>query len=154
MFTFDQLSEQVTAYREGRVSFDQFEEWFRRHSWGYYDRSGERLSDAIADVQAALSSYETDEITEEDFRLQLEDAVLHSHIALAPTLVSVMIPEDVLAARHSEIYEYLEARELNTCWIGSVRSSIGADAYLLREDRVGIPPATSATTSVSLEYAV
>ena len=74
----------------------------------------------IADVQAGFSSYETDEITEEDFRLQLEDAVLHSQYRASSNSRKRDGAKKVgLAARHSEIYEYLEARELKTYICGS-----------------------------------
>ena len=82
MFTLEQLQERVTAYREGRMSFDEFEEWYRNSSWGLYDRSGDPISEAISAVEAAFSSYEVDGITEEAFRQELADAVPHFAFAV------------------------------------------------------------------------
>jgi len=75
MFTLEQLRDRVNDYREGRMSFVEFEEWYRNSSWGSYDRSGDVLSGAIAAVEAALSSYELDGITEEAFQRELAGAV-------------------------------------------------------------------------------
>ena len=75
MFTLDELSKQVTAYRDGRIDFDQFEDWYRNNSWGRYDRPGESVSDVIAAIEAAFSSYESDELTEQAFGEELAVAV-------------------------------------------------------------------------------
>jgi hypothetical protein len=74
MFTLEQLLEQVNAYREGRTSFDEFEESYRNSSWGFYDRPGDALSEAISGVEAAFSAYEADGISEEAFQQELVDA--------------------------------------------------------------------------------
>jgi len=147
MFTFDQLRAKVTAYCDGLIDFGQFEEWFRVHSWGYYDRSGERLSDAIAAVHAALVSYESDDISDEDFRSELADTISdHSANSIS---VLVTVPEAFRADRHFQIYKFLEAEGMNTCWVGS-RSSTRAERLSVSSD----PQPISATRSVSLECAV
>lgn len=75
MFSLTQLSEQIAAYRAARIDLDAFEDWFRKHSWGSYDRSGDRVSDAIASVEAALFAYESEELNEQQLRQELEAAV-------------------------------------------------------------------------------
>jgi hypothetical protein len=75
MFTLEELRERVSDYCEGRMLFDEFEEWYRSNSWGHYDRFDDVLSGAIAAVEAAFSDYEVDGITEEHFQRELVASV-------------------------------------------------------------------------------
>jgi hypothetical protein len=74
MLSLDQLSKQIDACRSG-LDIDTFEDWFRRSSWGSYDRPGEPLSDAIASIEVALSRYDSGELNEQGFVEELANAV-------------------------------------------------------------------------------
>ena len=75
MFSLDALSKKVAAYRSRQIVLDEFEEWFRGSSWGWYDKAGEPLSDVIAAVEIAISSYESGELTEDELRKELAAAI-------------------------------------------------------------------------------
>ena len=74
MLSLDELSRQIAAYSDRRIRVADFEDWFRCSSWGCYDHQGESVSDAIAFVEAALSSYEAGEIDEDELRWELATA--------------------------------------------------------------------------------
>jgi hypothetical protein len=74
MFSLSELAQKIDAYNDRKIELVEFEEWFRRNSWGFYDREGESLSDAIAAVDMALTSFELNEIGENELRLELAAA--------------------------------------------------------------------------------
>jgi hypothetical protein len=89
MLSLDELSRRIAAYRDHSTDFADFEDWFRSNSWGSYIRRGESVSDAIASVEAALSSYEFGEIDEDELREELANAarpVAQSAMASALTI--------------------------------------------------------------------
>ena len=74
MLSLDQLSQQVAACHAGRISLDDFEEWFRTNSKGAY-RASEDLSRAAASVEAAFSKYCFQGLDEQGLREELAEAV-------------------------------------------------------------------------------
>ena len=75
MFSLDELSRQIAAYCDRCSDLPNFEDWFRSSSWGSYARHGDRVSDVIASVEAALSSHEFGEIDENQLRWDLANVV-------------------------------------------------------------------------------
>ncbi|MGD0868384.1 MAG: hypothetical protein ABSB88_02445 [Bryobacteraceae bacterium] len=99
MLSLNALAEEIAAYRDRRIDAADFEDWFRHNSWGYYDRQGEPLSDAIAAVDVLLSSFEFGEIGEDELRLELATAnrAFASSVEIRPVvsrLVWIPICED------------------------------------------------------------
>ena len=74
MFTVEALSERIRAYQSSH-DLQAFEDWFRSESWGWYDRSGEPLSDAIAAVEFSLAAFDDGEIDEDSLRKELAVAI-------------------------------------------------------------------------------
>ena len=75
MLTLTELSQKVNSYKLGKIDLDCFEEWFRAHSWGCYDRRGDVLSDAIAGIEMALSNFDLGDMAEQDLQQGLANAV-------------------------------------------------------------------------------
>jgi len=57
--TLDDLSRAVAAYRDGNMSLDAFEDWFRTNSRGMFGENEEVLEACLA-VEAAFSSLRYD----------------------------------------------------------------------------------------------
>jgi hypothetical protein len=74
MFSLEDLSRQIEIHRDRQISSAAFEDWFRRSSWGWYDRKGDSLSDAIAAVDAILTEYDSGEIPDIDLAAELATA--------------------------------------------------------------------------------
>jgi len=55
MLSLADPSQQVYAYENGRISLDDFEDWFRDNYHGAYQ--DESLSDICASIEAAFSKY-------------------------------------------------------------------------------------------------
>jgi predicted metalloprotease with PDZ domain len=69
MLSLIDLSEQVAACRDGRLSLDDFEDWFRTHSKGSYAHS--EVTAAAAAIEAAFSKQLFQEMNDEDLREEL-----------------------------------------------------------------------------------
>lgn len=74
MFTAHELSQQIAAYRDGRISRDSFEDWFRTNSRGAY-RANPSLSEAAASVEAAFSQYRFQGMDEQSLLNELANAI-------------------------------------------------------------------------------
>jgi hypothetical protein len=72
MFTLNELSEQIAAYRDDRLLFAEFENWFEDNSAGVYDVPG--LREACIAVDAALSRYHFDHVGEVVLKSELANA--------------------------------------------------------------------------------
>jgi len=57
MLTVEELQYNAVACRQGRMSMDDFEDWFRANSRGAYASSVPGLPEAVASVEAAFSKY-------------------------------------------------------------------------------------------------
>ena len=75
MFTVDQISKQIGAVAENRLSIDDFEDWFVAASWGFFDIQRDPLSSAIAAVRHVLNSLESEEIAESQVSKELASAI-------------------------------------------------------------------------------
>jgi hypothetical protein len=53
----DNLADQVASYEAGRISFDDFQDWFRTDSRGVYASENEPVRTAVAGIEAALSKF-------------------------------------------------------------------------------------------------
>lgn len=73
MLTISELSERVVAYRDDRLSFSDFENWFEDNSAGAYDVPDVR--EACIATDAALSQYHFDHIDEIALKAELEKAM-------------------------------------------------------------------------------
>jgi hypothetical protein len=73
MFSVELVSEQIQAMRDGRLSPEDFEDWFLSESWGYFDVSVE--GSLISVVHEALRRYDSDEIDCRAFVKELETAI-------------------------------------------------------------------------------
>src|SRR5271165_5890928 len=71
MLSLEELSLQIQAYRDARISFAQFENWFEDNCAGSYDDPG--LHDVCISVDAALSEYHFDQVGEKALRAELEN---------------------------------------------------------------------------------
>lgn len=74
MLSLDQLLEHIAACQSGRVSLDDFEDWFRSNSRGSY-RASESVSRAAAAVEAAFSKWAFQGLDECGLREELGVAV-------------------------------------------------------------------------------
>ena len=83
MLTLDELSQAVAAYRSGRMSLEEFENWFEDNSSGAY--AVPELSEACSSVDAAFSQYYFDHIEENALKMELANAFRPSS---QPTAVS------------------------------------------------------------------
>ena len=75
MFNVDDLAERAFDYRSGRISFDDFEDWFRVHFRGAYEHVDQQVRDVAAAVEAAFSRHYFEGIDEPDFQKELATAV-------------------------------------------------------------------------------
>ena len=73
MLTLDELSQNVAAYQQQRMSLEDFENWFEDNSSGAYEVPG--LREACTAVDAALSEYYYDHIGEDALKAELANAV-------------------------------------------------------------------------------
>jgi hypothetical protein len=73
MLTLDELSQAVAAHRSGRMSLEEFENWFEDNSSGAY--AVPELSEACASVDTAFSQYYFDHIEENALKMELANAV-------------------------------------------------------------------------------
>jgi hypothetical protein len=94
MLTLDELSERVSAYSAGSLSFAEFENWFEDNSAGAYDVAD--LRNTCIAVDAALSQYHFDGIEESALKAELTKATC----AVAPATPAVA----VAALELTEIY--------------------------------------------------
>jgi uncharacterized protein (DUF1786 family) len=81
MLSLADLSQQVYAYENGRISLDDFEDWFRDNSHGAYQ--DESLSDICASIEAAFSKYYFQRGGETQMRHEMVSAINKATI-LAP----------------------------------------------------------------------
>ena len=75
MLSLRQLSEQIDALNERRLSLADFEDWFVSESWGCYGLANDYLSKAIAAVHHVLYGYEREEFDEQTAIHDLTNAV-------------------------------------------------------------------------------
>jgi hypothetical protein len=85
MLTVEELAQHISAYKQGYVSFEEFENWFEDNSSGSYASS--ELRDPCAAVSAAISEYYFDQIGEDALREELANAI--APFLLGPVYVSV-----------------------------------------------------------------
>jgi hypothetical protein len=57
MLSLEELQQHVEAYQQGRLSLDDFEDWFRDNSRGAYASRIPGISEAAAAVEVAFSEY-------------------------------------------------------------------------------------------------
>lgn len=74
MFSADELERKISSYVEGKASFDEFADWYRRASHGKFAASKELLG-ACQKVDAALSTFYFDDFSEETLRKELASAI-------------------------------------------------------------------------------
>jgi hypothetical protein len=73
MLTLNSLSLHIEEYRNGGISLDDFEDWFRDNSRGAY-RVPE-VSEACASVEAAFSRYYFQGVGEDALRMELANTI-------------------------------------------------------------------------------
>jgi hypothetical protein len=91
----DELSQQIAAYRLGRISLDAFEDWFRSHSRGMFGESPEVLNACIG-VEEAFSELRSFGNVDR-FRMELANAV-RSFAAQQPVVLSRWPYEQIAAS--------------------------------------------------------
>ena len=69
-----ELSQAVAEYQSGRMSIDEFEDWFRDNSRGMFGESADILEACLA-VEAAFSEMRFGRASEDNFLLELAAAV-------------------------------------------------------------------------------
>jgi hypothetical protein len=73
MFSLEELANRVSGCRNGRISLDDFEDWFRDNSRGAYRDVS--LGPAYFAVEAALSKVDFQRISEGQALEELEEAI-------------------------------------------------------------------------------
>src|SRR6266568_3741424 len=101
MLSLDELSEKISAYGGGNISFELFENWFEDNSIGAYADS--EIQAACAAVDAALAEYYFDGIDEATLRDGLKHAIASFALGpvYAPAREIVYGPPMSLSARSS-----------------------------------------------------
>jgi hypothetical protein len=74
MSSLDEMSQRIAAYRDGRISLSDFENWFEDNSSAAY--AVPELKSVWAAVDAAFSQYHYDHIGEEAMKVELANAIL------------------------------------------------------------------------------
>src|ERR1700689_5043417 len=74
MSSLDEMSQRIAAYRDGRISLSDFENWFEDNSSAAY--AVPELKSVWAAVDAAFSQYPYDHIGEEAMKVELANAIL------------------------------------------------------------------------------
>ena len=75
MFSARELHSRVQACIEGRISRDEFEDWFSVESWNVHKWGSADLVDAVFAIEAAFSSRHFDRVAENQFRAELANAI-------------------------------------------------------------------------------
>ncbi len=73
MFSLEELANRISACRNGRISLDDFEDWFRDNSRAAY--RDDALRSAYFAVESALSQVDFQRISEGKALAELEDAI-------------------------------------------------------------------------------
>lgn len=153
MLNLNQLAERIAAYQDQRIDLGEFEEWFRGNSWGSYDRQGEPVSDAIAAIDAALSSFQLGEIGEKALRLELATAgrPFASSVEAHPIWVPICDsapeppkPTKTLSVRYP--VEYFPHERLGASMRAPVAACVAVALGMLAVPDVGVGALSSALT--------
>jgi len=120
MLTLNELSEQVAAYRNDRLSFSEFENWFEDDSAGAYDVP--EVRDACIAVDAALSQYHFDGIGESALKAELGNAIS----AVVPATPSV----PMAASELTEVYVDFRMKSGNNSYqdVGPSPQTMGSNS--------------------------
>jgi hypothetical protein len=87
MFSLSELSNHIAAYKDERIPFSVFENWFEDNSAGAYDVP--ELKAACIAVDAALAEYHFDDVPEDRLKERLAGAVRRPFVSHAEEIVFV-----------------------------------------------------------------
>jgi hypothetical protein len=106
MFSLSELSNRIAAYKDGRLPFSEFENWFEDNSAGAYDVP--ELKAACIAVDAALAEYHFDDVCEDRLKEQLGNSVrpfvAYSAEPWTPQLVSTPIVWNYVVAPANSMF--------------------------------------------------
>lgn len=76
MLDFQELGNQLSACARGRVSIEDFEEWFDENSWNVHQQPNQRLIDVVFEIESLFSAHQGGRLNRQSLLHSLQEAMI------------------------------------------------------------------------------